>query len=149
MGFGGSDHKTLFKFFPELVNEKKTLDYVLDSAKKQINERIEKKEKPYKALENLVNSVTKGVQGNKILEINERLVDLSNPFLTEEAVSDLDDVRYTPIDPEGRSFTNLKRIINDNHMNDLLDDNTFSNFFSIYNRIITIEKKRFENSVRN
>ena len=89
------------------------------------------------------------VVGNKILEINERLVDLSKPFLTEEAVSDLDDVRYTPIDPEGRSFTNLKRIINDNHMNDLLDDNTFSNFFSIYNRIITIEKKRFENSVRN
>ena len=149
LGYGGSGHKTLFKFFPELVNEKKTLDYVLDSAKKQINERIEKKEKPYKALENLVNSVTKGVQGNKILEINERLVDLSKPFLTEEAVSDLDDVRYTPIDPEGRSFTNLKRIINDNHMNDLLDDNTFSNFFSIYNRIITIEKKRFENSVRN
>ncbi|MBR6516677.1 MAG: hypothetical protein IKT40_07440 [Bacilli bacterium] len=145
-GIKGMGEKTFFELFPEAKTKKLTLDDVLDLSEKIIAERASKKLKPLKSTENIINRVTNGCQGKDIFEINKKIIDLSEPLLTDEARDGIDSMMYAPLDPEGRDYKNLYQIIIDNDMVDLLDSNTFSSFFSSFNGLIDNEKKYFEKS---
>ena len=71
--------------FEEIKKRKVNLNEVIDKAR-QINEkRISEKKKPLKWAENIVNRVTDGCQGEKIYEINEEIINLKNPLMSDEA----------------------------------------------------------------
>ena len=53
----------------------------------------------------------------------------------------MDNMMYTPLDPEGRSFTNLYNIICENGIDDLKDENRFSSFFSEFKTLVDRELK--------
>lgn len=144
LGFGASDHKTLFKYFPELITKKCTIEEIKEKAKKINEERVENKQKPFKNIENLLNEETKGNYDGKILEINDILVNLSKPLLTKESIEEMDEIRYNPLDPEDRNFSNIRKIIRENKMIDLLSDNVFDSFFSSFSNVINNEKKRYK-----
>ena len=99
-------------------------------------------------MENLLNRVTDGCQGKDIFEINEKIIDLSKPLLTEEAEKSLKEETYAPIDPDGRDIKNIYQIINDNDMKRLQDESTFGNVFGPFERICKMEKKFFKESVK-
>lgn len=140
-GIKGVGEVTLFTQFPEIKERKVTLEEVIEKAR-QINEqRVADKKKPLKWAENIVNRVTDGVQGEKVYEINRKVIDLKNPILTEEAKTLMDDMMYAPIDPEGRSLTNLYNILMENGIDDLRDENRFSSFFSEYKTLMDKEMK--------
>ena len=69
-------------------------------------------------------------------------MDLSVPMLTKEAVDTMESFMYAPLDPEGRSYENLYKIIVDNNIEDLKNEDDFSRFFSDFAQIIDKEKKR-------
>lgn len=146
-GIKGVGEKTFFELFPDAKTKKLSLDEVLDISQKLIDERRLKKQKPLKSTENIINRVTNGSQGTDIYEINKKLIDLSDPLLTDEAKSGIDAMMHAPLDPEGRNFKNLYKIIQDNDMIDLLDSNIFSSFFSTFNGLIENEKKYFKKLV--
>lgn len=104
-GIVGVSEKTLVKFFPEIMEKTLTLDYIFSKI-----EEIQKERKSrFKSLDNILNKVTKGSQKEMIYEVNEKLIDLTNPLLTEDSKSDLDYLFKTTMDPEGR---NIKNVIN-------------------------------------
>jgi hypothetical protein len=121
-----------------------TLDEVIISSKKMLEERQKEKKKPLKSLENIVNRITDGIQGENIYEINEKIIDLSKPMLTEDAEDIMNSLMYAPIDPEGRDMKNAYTIIQSQDMQDLLKENSFGNLFGIFEGLIKREKMRFE-----
>lgn len=142
-GIKGIGEQTLFKIFPEMINEEATLSYVMERSRALIEERKANKKKPLKSLENLLNGVTDGIQGDKIYEINKRLIDLSEPILTEEAKYGMLNEMYAPMDMEGRDIKNVYKIIEANGMSDILKPSAFGNLFGCFERIIKMEKKYF------
>ena len=140
-GIKGLGEKTLLSNFEKIKKRKVTLEEVIDKAR-QINEkRINEKKKPLKWAENIVNRVTDGCQGDKIYEINKKIIDLKNPLMTEEAKALLDSIMYAPIDPTDRNMENLYNIIVKNDIDELKDPTKFGNFFSEFMYLIDKEKK--------
>ena len=143
-GIKGVGEKGLLKLFPDLKSKKATLNEILTRSQEMQTDRLQHKKKPLKSLENMLNRVTDGCQGKDIYEINEKIIDLSKPMLTEEAENGLKNELYAPIDPEGRDIKNIYQIINDNGMVKLQDEKTFGNVFGAFERIIKMEKNYYE-----
>ena len=143
-GIKGMGDKTFFNLFPDARTKKYTLDDIFVETKKNIEERLKNKQKPLQVTENILNKVTLGSQGTDIYEINDKIINLSNPLLTKEAIDELNMIMYAPLDPEGRDLKNLYMIIHENEMNDMLDENKFGNLFSAFNKLIDTEKKYFK-----
>jgi 5'-3' exonuclease len=144
-GIKGMGDKTFFSLFPDAKTKKYTLDDVFVETKKNIEERLKNKQKPLQVTENILNKVTLGSQGDKIYEINDKIINLSNPLLTKEAKEELDNIMYAPLDPEGRDLKNIYQIIQENEMNDMLDEKKFGNLFAAFYKLIDTEKKYFKN----
>lgn len=140
-GIKGVGEITLLKNFPEMKERKVTLDEVIERARKVNEDRLKEKKKPLQWAKNIVEGVTDGAQGDKIYEINKKIIDLKNPLMTDEAKELMDSMMYTPLDPEGRSYDNLYKILCDAGVDDLIDPNRFSNFFIEYSYLIEKEKK--------
>ena len=140
-GIKGLGEKTLFSNFGEIKERKITLEEVIEKAK-QINEkRVLEKKKPLKWADNIINKITDGCQGEKIYEINEKIIDLKNPLMSNNAKELLESIMYAPIDPEDRTMENLYNIIIKYDIDNLKDPTTFGNFFSEFMYLIDKEKK--------
>lgn len=144
-GVKGIGETTLLKLFPNLKTKKSDLRAVIERSKELLDKRREEKKKPLKSLENIINGVTDGCQGNKLYEINKAIIDLSEPLLTDEAKRELDNEMYGIMDTSDRDIKNVYKIINEANLTELMNENKFSNIFSPYSRIIMMEKKRFKN----
>jgi 5'-3' exonuclease len=140
-GIKGLGEQTLIKLFPEIKDKKTSLEAVIGRSKELLEERKAAKKKPLKSLENIVNGVTDGIQGNKIYEINKKIIDLSEPLLTNDAIDGLKEEMYAPLGDEDRDIKNIYQIISDNGMNDMLDETKFGALFGMYERIIKMEKE--------
>lgn len=140
-GIKGVGEITLFKNFPQLKERKVELEEIIDGARKINEERAKLKQKPLQWAKNIVEGITEGAQGDRIYEINKKIIDLKNPLMTDEAKEIMDSMMYAPIDPEGRSYDNLYKILCDAGVDDLKDPTRFSNFFIEYAYLIDKEKK--------
>lgn len=140
-GIKGMGESTFLKYFPDARANKSTIEAVVARSQELLDERKAAKKKPLKVLENVVNRITDGSQGDAIYEINSRIIDLSEPLLTDEAINELSEVLYAPMDISGRDINNVYAIINDNGMSYLQDERMFGEIFGNYNRIIEMEKR--------
>ena len=95
--------------------------------------------------ENIVNGTTDGIQGDKLYEINEKIIDLKHPLMTDESVELMESFMYAPMDMEGRSMENLYRILLENEIDDLKDEGAFANFFTEFKYLIDKETKNSPN----
>ena len=143
-GVKGMGEQTLIKLFPQIKTEKLNLKAVIERSEKLLRERKEAKKKPLKTLENIINGITDGCQGDKLYEINEKIIDLSEPLMTKEAEDELSEVLYAPIDTSDRDMKNVYRIIREKGMNKLSDEEKFGDVFASYSRIMMMEKKRYQ-----
>ena len=142
-GVKGLGEKTLVNFFPEIVNQKMDLETVVRRSKELLEERKANKQKPLKVLENIINGVTDGCQGDKLYEVNRKIIDLSEPLLTDEAKEALDDTAYYVMDTSERSAKNAYRIIESHNMFDMLDERRFGDILAPYSKIIMMENRRY------
>lgn len=102
-GVKGVAKGTLLELFPELNEKECNLNEIIDRAKILQSERKTKSKK----LQNIIDGVTVGVQGSMLYEINEKIINLSTPLLTEECLVNLNNFIGNTIDPEGREIKNL------------------------------------------
>ena len=143
-GVKGLGEQTLIKYFPEIKDKKLDLEAIVGRSKELLEERKASKQKPLKVLENIVNGVTDGCQGDKLYEINRKIIDLSEPLVTESAKEYLDYSLYNTIDTSERDVKTIYEIVRKNKMYDLLDEKRFGDILAPYSRIIMMEKKRYE-----
>lgn len=143
-GVKGIGEKTLFEIMPEIKEKEVKLWDVINRCKELSEQRIADKKKPLAAYNNIINGITDGMQGDKLYEVNEKIINLKRPLLTNEAINDMNDMMYVPIDGEDRSMANLYRMIMRDDITEIIDKDRFSNFFSTFNKSINKEKQFYQ-----
>jgi 5'-3' exonuclease len=140
-GIQGVSEKTLVNFFPEIKEKTLTLEYIFSRIVTIQNERKNR----LKSLDNILNKVTKGSQKDMIFEINEKIINLKKPLLSETTKSELDNIFNTSIDPEGREVKNvIKMMIEDGLMMAIPGGSDgYINFLQPFLPIIKKEKSYF------
>jgi hypothetical protein len=128
----------------EMAERPVTINEVKEKAQKMIDERVEQKKKPLQWHENIVNGVSNKEYDGDFYEINEKIIDLKHPLLTKSAESDIENMMYAPLDPDGRSFENLYSMIKRDGIKDLIDINEFARFFTEFKELADREKKKFK-----
>ena len=143
----GLSETKFFEMMPEAKEKPITIEEVKERAQNLIKERVENKKKPYKVHENIVNGIANKEYDGDFYEINKKIIDLSQPLLTDVAKEEMDAMRYNSMDPEGRSFTNLYQLINEDKIEDLMGETKFASFFNIFKRLEAKEIKRFNENI--
>lgn len=142
-GIKGLKEKTLTNLFPILKERKLTLNEIIDDAKKQQETRLSSKKKPLKVLDNIINSVTDGVQGTKIYEINERLVNLKKPMLTEDGIRELEDLIDGTLDSSGRDLKNVLMFMERDGLDKTIGEFRYAEYLIPFKKLIEREKLIF------
>jgi 5'-3' exonuclease len=144
----GLSETRLFELMPEIKDRPITINEVKERAQSKINERIAQKKKPLKWHENIVNGVSKRNYNGDFYEINNKIINLSLPLLTDDAKDEIDATMYAPMDPDGRSLSNLYQYIIDDDITDLKNHDRFASFFSSFKPLIDKEIKRFNDFMK-
>ena len=139
-GIKGVGEKTLLTLFPEISEREVKLHEVVERCKILNDDRVKEKKKPLKSYDNIINQISDGLHSGNVFEINDKIINLQNPLLSKEAIDELDNMMYVPIDSEGRSMTNLYGLVCEDGIEDIIDERRFSSFFSTFNK--TINKER-------
>ena len=107
---------TLLGFFPELKESTVTIEEIKSKSKQILEERG----KPLKSLQNIIDGVSKGSHRGDFYEVNDKIINLKKPLLTGEAKEGVLSLIELPIDPEGRDYKNvLKMMLEDGIMNNI------------------------------
>ena len=142
-GIDGVTENTLLNHFPQLKERNVTLEEIFESSKLIQEERGT----PLKVLDNILNGVSRGVHRGPFYEINQKIIDLNNPLLTDEAGESMKNLIELPLDPEGRDYKNvLKMMLEDGVMYVLPGgENGYLNFMEPFIKLLKKEKLNFKN----
>jgi 5'-3' exonuclease len=133
--------KRLLSVVPELQNEIITLDFI----RNRFNELFDLKKNRNSFVTNLLTGVTKhGVLGEEFFFLNEKIVSLDEPFLTNEAKENIMVLVNDLLDPEGRSYKNTMKMMMEDGLHLLLSksDDAWVNFLNPFLRLIQKEKNK-------
>ena len=131
---------TLLKHFPEIKTRPVSISEIIDRALQMQTERIESKQKPLQIFDNIIMGITDGIQGEKLYVINESLVNLKKPMITENVIDDLNTIIDSPINPEGRDIKNAYQLMKEDGLDREIYHNV-SDYFLPFKKLIEREKK--------
>lgn len=134
---------TLLKHFPELAERKMNLNEIIEKAKQLQEVRLSEKKKPLAVLDNIINGVTDGIQGDQLYEINEMLVDLTKPLLTEDALEEIDLLKKSPLTGD-RSIKNAYKMLKEDGIDTMLGEVRYDNYLLPFKKLMEREKKNNE-----
>lgn len=139
--------KTFLKLFPEVLDTEIKYTDILTKA-----EKLLKEQKGNVALQNLLSGKTKeGIFGDEFFTINEKIVDLANPLISDDG-KELVRVYYSEsLDPDGRGHRNLIRMMMDDGFFKFLPkgDDAWVNFLKPFLKLSRKEKTNFRNRTKN
>ncbi len=143
-GIRSLGHKRLKVLFPEISTQPLTMDYI----KNKVNFLFEQ-DKEDKIVQNLLTGVTKhGIFGDEFFYINNLIVSLDEPLLTEDAKEKIKDLINETLDPEGRSYKNTMKMMMEDGIFNVLpkSDDAWIKFLNPFLRLTRKEKnKRYIN----
>lgn len=146
-GIQGLGIKKLKKHFPEVLLKEVNVGDIIEKSNKILND-----EKKNKTIANLLNGVTKdGVLGSHFFSVNQKIVNLNNPFLTDEAKQDISNLLNEPLDPEGRSYKNTMKMMVEDGLFNLLPktDEGWINFLNPFLKLTRKEKNKKTIKIKN
>jgi DNA polymerase-1 len=139
-GIMGLGEKTLVNLFPDMQDKSCTIEEIMDNARE-----ISQKKKS-KVLENLLTGKTKsGIIGEEFFITNKKIVDLSNPLITDDGIELIKQIHGDSLDPTDRGYKNLMRMMMEDGMFNFLpkDDDAWVNFMKPFTKLIRKEKRKF------
>jgi DNA polymerase-1 len=137
-GIEGLGEKTLIKYFPQMQEKPCTIEELLDIAR-----NIPQK-KPIKTLSNILTGKTKStILGEEFYNTNKKIVDLSNPLITDDGKTLVEQIYNDTIDPTDRGYKNLMRMMMEDGLFKYLpkDDEAWVNFLTPFTKLIRKEKR--------
>lgn len=129
-GIKGLGEQTLHTNYPELLTEEIDIEFIKERARQINEERKTEKKKPLKWCENILNGVSDGNHKGDFYEINNKIINLKEPLMTQESIEMMGNLMYNKLDPTDRNMQNLYTIIKEYNIEPLYDYNKFSSFFS-------------------
>lgn len=138
--------KTFLKLFPEILDTDLKYTDILIKA-----ERLLSEQKGNVVLQNLLSGKTKeGIFGEEFFTINEKLVDLDNPLISEEGKELVKSYYSESLDPDGRGHRNLIRMMMGDGFFKFLPkvDDAWVNFLKPFLKLSRKEKTNFRNKTK-
>ena len=132
--------KKFIKLFPELKDTPLGIEYVIEKCNKLFEE-----DKYNNTVKNLLTGVTKyGVFGEEFFNLNESIVSLDQPFLTDIARETITDLINEKLDPEGRSYKNTMKMMMEDGIFTVLpkSDDAWIKFLNPFLRLTRKEKNK-------
>lgn len=132
--------KRLITLYPEIKERPVSVEEILDRTNHLLSE--DKNSWLYK---NILTGVTKyGVFGDEFYQINQKIVSLDEPFLTDEAKETIELLINDVMDPEGRSYKNTMKMMMEDGIFNLLpkSDDAWTNFLNPFLRLTRKEKNK-------
>ena len=127
-----------------LIPEMRTESLSMGDVKNKMNLLFEN-DKHNDTVKNLLTGVTKiGVLGEEFFEINTKIIDLENIFLTEESKTDIFNLINENLDIDGRSYKNtMKMMVEDGFFTFLpKSDDAWIKFLNPFLKLTRIEKNK-------
>jgi DNA polymerase-1 len=143
-GISGLGEKTLIKFFPELLEKPVSITDILEKT-----ENLLKENKNNKTLQNLLSGKTKsGVYGDEYFVINEKIINLSNPLITDDAKKLVELYYKESLDPDGRGHRGLIKMMMEDGFFKYLPkgDDAWVNFVRPFMKLTRKEKRNYNNN---
>jgi 5'-3' exonuclease len=138
--------KTFIKLFPEILEKEISFTDILTKG-----EELLKEQKDNVVLKNLLSGKTKeGIFGDEFFVINEKLIDLSKPLISEEGKELVQSYYSESLDPDGRGHRNLIRMMMDDGFFKYLPkgDDAWVNFLKPFLKLSRKEKTNFRNRTK-
>ena len=138
--------KTFLKLFPEILDTELKYTDILTKAEHLLIEQ-----KGNVALQNLLSGKTKeGIFGEEFFTINEKLVDLTNPLISNEGRELVRSYYSESLDPDGRGYRNLIRMMMEDGFFKFLPkgDDAWVNFLKPFLKLSRKEKTNFRNKTK-
>ena len=132
--------KKFLSLFPEIKERPITVQEVVDKSNSLFEE-----DKNNTTLKNLLTGVTKyGVFGEEFFSLNESIVSLDEPFLTDEARETITTLINEDLDPEGRSYKNTMKMMMEDGIFTVLpkSDDAWIKFLNPFLRLTRKEKNK-------
>jgi DNA polymerase I len=142
-GIKGLGEDTLFNNFPELTERTVSLEEFIELAKEKQAVRIAEKKKPLKVLDNIINRITDGVQGEKIYEINEMLINLRKPMITEMAINNLHELIDGTLNDTGREMKKIYEYMKRDGLNKTIGETRYPTYLVPFKELINRENLIF------
>jgi DNA polymerase-1 len=141
-GIKGVGIKTVINTVPEILEKNINLEYFLNKCRdKYLNGESNFR------VNNIIKGITKeGELGKDFFERNKFLVDLSNTILPKESQEEIKGLISENMDPEGRSYKNLLRMMMEDGLFNFIgnSDKSFLNFTEPFLTLTRIEKNKFK-----
>jgi 5'-3' exonuclease len=141
-GIKGMGIKRFLSLFPELKTKPISLQEVREKS-----EILFQQDKHNKLITNLITGVTKyGVFGEEFFDVNNRVVSLDEPFLTEEAKEIIELLINESLDQEGRSYKNAMKMMTEDGIFNILpkSDDSWIKFLDPFLRLTRKEKNKIK-----
>jgi len=139
-------NKTLLKYFPEIGDKDIDIDYILEKTKTLVENGDKSK-----TLYNILNGVTSTKEwGDEYYNVVKLIVDLNNPMITDEGVEVVKSYYQDAMDPEGRDYKNMIRLMEEDGLFQFLPrkDNGWVDFIRPFLKLTRKEKNMFKTKNR-
>jgi 5'-3' exonuclease len=146
-GISRLGEKTFVKIFPEVLEKSVLISDILTRTKSLIE-----KNPKQKVLKNILNGLTKdGELGNEYYIVNQKIIDLSNPLITEEAKEIVRQYYSESLDPEGRERKTIIMMMMEDGFFKYLPktDEAFVEFLKPFLKLTRKEKRQFNQTKFN
>ena len=134
--------KTFVKLFPEILETELSFTDILTKG-----EELLKEQKENTVLKNLLTGKTKeGVFGDEFFVINKKIVDLSEPLISDEGKELVKSYYSESLDPDGRGYKNLIRMMMEDGLFKYLpkNDDAWVYFLKPFLKLTRKEKTKFK-----
>jgi 5'-3' exonuclease len=135
--------KTIAKLFPEILENNVSITDILYKA-----EELFKQDKNNTALKNLLTGKTKtGIYGEEFFQINETIINLKKPLITDEAKQLVETYYSESLDPEDRGYKNLMKMMMEDGLFKFLpkQDDAWIYFLKPFLKLTRKEKRKHKN----
>jgi len=141
-GIQSLGEKTFAKFFPLALTKSCTIEEIMDIA------RNIPQEKPIKVLTNILTGKTKsGILGEQYYQINQMIVNLNNPLITDDGKELVESIYSETLDPTDRGYKNLMKYMMEDGLFKYLpkNDEAWVNFLKPFMKLTRKEKRKIKN----
>lgn len=141
-GIQSLGEKTFVKLFPIVSERSCTIEEIMDNA------RNIPQEKPIKVLTNILTGKTKsGILGEQYYQINQMIVNLNNPLITDDGKELVESIYSETLDPTDRGYKNLMKYMMEDGLFKYLpkNDEAWVNFLKPFMKLTRKEKRKIKN----